>query len=271
MRCSRPLPELIRRLLVSALALPAAACELAVPLNHFDDGCPPGKQGPSGVRIEAASGTYCIDSTEVTNAQYQAFVAAATPGNVRLPMFCMGQTDFRPRNNTTGQVVQVPPGQENFPASQITWCDAYAYCTWAGKRLCGQIGGGAIAEGMYETNARLSQWYSACSKGGALMYPYGGTYNQPTCGGGGASAGSVPAPVGTRINCVGGYPGIYDMSGSLWEWADACDSNDLMASCHAYGGAFDSMAPADLSCAGVRYWGRTSTAMDIGFRCCTDL
>jgi formylglycine-generating enzyme required for sulfatase activity len=256
---------------VTSLTVPAYGCELAVPLNHYDDGCPPGKQGPTSVRIQTPTGAYCVDSTEVTREQYQAFLQVAPTVSVTLPAACATQTDFRPHDNTTGEIVQVPPGEEDFPASQVTWCDAYAYCAWAGKRLCGHIGGGAIAEGAPESNPALSQWFHACSKGGATAYPYGDAFDAMACGGGGGVAGSALGPVALRPRCVGGYDGLHDMSGSVWEWNDACDSNDKAGGCHAYGGAYDSTGAQDLACTAVRYWGRMSTAQDIGFRCCTDL
>jgi formylglycine-generating enzyme required for sulfatase activity len=252
----------------------ATGCELAVPLEHFDDGCPPGRHGPTSVRIPTSNsaahgGAFCIDSTEVTNAQYQEFLGAGSPGASALPMpACMGQTDFRPHDNM-GPVPFVP-GQENFPVVEVNWCDAYAYCAWAGKRLCGQIGGGALAEGNTETNPTLAQWYDACSKGGSLAYPYGNTFNTTICGGGGGAVGSTIGPVEVRPGCVGGYPGIYDMSGSVWEWNNVCASSNPGDFCHVYGGAFDSMPP-ELACKGERNWTRTSTAQNIGFRCCEDL
>jgi formylglycine-generating enzyme required for sulfatase activity len=73
-----------------------------------------------------------------------------------------------------------------------------------------------------------------------------------------------------RAGCVGGYPGIYDMSGSVWEWNDVCAGTNPGDFCHVYGGAFDSM-PSELACKGERNWTRTSTAQNIGFRCCEDL
>ncbi len=183
---------------------------------------------------------------------------------------CQGQTDFTPRDGN-GNAVTVAPGQENFPVVQVTWCDAYAYCTWAGKRVCGQIGGGQLAEGATESNASLAQWYAACSKGGSRAYPYGNAFDTTICGGGGAGAGSPIGPVGERTGCIGGYAGIHDMSGSVWEWNDVCDSNDPAGFCHTYGGAYDSIGPQELSCTGTRAWRRNSGMLNIGIRCCTDL
>ena len=161
------------------------------------------------MRIESDGGgdggvAYCIDTTEVTNADYQEFLAAAvTPASLQLPMpACQGQNDFIPRDGN-GNAVALVPGQENFPVDQVNWCDAYAYCTWAGKRLCGQIGGGPLAEGATEMNASLAQWYAACSRGGSRVYPYGDTFDTTTCGGGGAGAGSPIGPVAQRSGCVG--------------------------------------------------------------------
>jgi formylglycine-generating enzyme required for sulfatase activity len=253
----------------------AAGCELAVPLDHFDDGCPPGRHGPTSVRIPTSNsaahgGAFCIDTTEVTNAQYRQFLAAGLPAGTALPSACSGQTDFAPRDGQ-GNVVPFLPGQESFPVVQVNWCDAYAYCAWAGKRMCGQIGGGALAEGPTESNATLAQWYAACSRGGSLPYPYGNAYNMATCGGGGAGAGSPLGPVAVRARCVGGYPGIHDMSGNVWEWNDVCADDSAASFCHAYGGAFDSLMPPELACTGERNWTRSSGAMNIGIRCCEDL
>jgi formylglycine-generating enzyme len=262
--------------LVVAAAAGATGCELAVSLQHFDDGCPPGRHGPTSVRIPTSNsaahdGAFCIDSTEVTNSQYQEFLASgASPQSVALPAACAGQMDFQPRD-MNGNVVPFQPGQQDFPVVQVNWCDAYGFCEWAGKRMCGQIGGGPLAQGNTETNVTLAQWYDACTRGGAVTYPYGNTFSTTICGGGGAAAGSTIGPVAIRTGCVGGYPGIYDMSGSVWEWNDVCAGSNPGDFCHVYGGAFDSLAPMEFACAGERNWTRTSGAANIGIRCCEDL
>jgi formylglycine-generating enzyme required for sulfatase activity len=246
----------LRSAVVASLLL--SGCELAVSLAHFDDGCRPGR-GPTAVRVPTSSGRYCIDSTEVTRADYQDFLTAvASSAPPPPPAGCEGVTDFTPKKDWPAA-----PGTETYPVSQIDWCAASTYCAWAGKRLCGRIGGGAIAVGTPEHDPTQSEWTDACTRGGTRPYPYGGAYDPNACTG---DVGSV----GARPGCVGGYDGLHDMSGNVWEWTNACDSNQPGSFCHASGGAFDS-TPDEMACSGSpRAWTRTDGAANIGVRCCQD-
>jgi formylglycine-generating enzyme required for sulfatase activity len=253
----------LRSLVVVSLLL--CGCELAVNLAHFDDGCRPGR-GPTAVRVAASSssGHFCIDSTEVTRGDYQDFLSAvasspSSPSSVAaLPAGCEGVNDFTPKKDWPPA-----PGTETYPVSQVDWCSASAYCAWAGKRLCGRIGGGAVAVGNPEHDPAQSEWFDACTRGGTRAYPYGAAYDANACTGDVAS-------VGSRAACVGGYDGLHDMSGNVWEWTNTCDSTDPGSFCHASGGAFDS-TPDELACAATpRPWTRTSGAANIGIRCCQD-
>jgi len=69
----------------------------------------------------------------------------------------------------------------NYPVTQVDWCDAWGYCAAAGKHLCGRIGGGNTLQGYETGDAKKSEWYSACSKGGAQTYPYPGQYAGGRC------------------------------------------------------------------------------------------
>src|SRR5882762_10794278 len=58
------------------LASTLVACHLAVDTSNLEGGCPVRLAGPAMVKVDSASGAYCIDSTEVTNAHYKAFIDA---------------------------------------------------------------------------------------------------------------------------------------------------------------------------------------------------
>jgi sulfatase modifying factor 1 len=215
------------------------------------------------VKVTGAATPFCIDTTETTNAQYAQFVASGFAlSGAAVPLGCTAPIAATPTSNW-------PPlrGYENFPVSQVNWCQAFSFCAWAGKRLCGEIGGGALAK-VNRTSASDSQWFDVCSAGGTVTYPYGNTFSSTACGG--MAANSMTAIVRSHPQCVGGIPGVYDMSGSLWEWTDACDGNDPTQACDAMGGAFDS-TPSELVCASYRPWGRDAAAGNIGIRCCQDL
>jgi formylglycine-generating enzyme required for sulfatase activity len=229
------------------------------------DGCP-GTAGPASVIVTSTGGSYCVDSTEVTNTQFAAFLAAGySLAAASVPAGCEGFT--------SGTALVPPsdwpadPGAQNFPVRNLTWCQAYTYCIWAGKRLCGQIGGGPVA--MSGANdPTVSQWFNACSHGGSLAYPYGNTFSPSTCGG--ATQMSSLANVKMPAACIGGFPGLYNMSGNVYEWTDACSSNKVDGFCLARGGAWDS--PDDeLPCAHTHTWQRNLSNGNIGFRCCADL
>lgn len=247
----------MRRLVV--LVAIVSGCELAVSTSGLEGGCPH-RSGTAQIKVDTANGSYCIDVTEVTNAQYTPFVASGSmPG---APAGCEQATDPTPIDKWPPA-----PGSDKLPVVEVTWCQAYAYCAWVGKRLCGEIGGTALTENN-ATKPALSQWLYACTDGGANAYPYGNGFDPNACGG--QAVQSHIQEVGSQPGCVGGLPGLHDMSGNVWEWTDTCQNDQPTALCHALGGAFDGNQ-SDLACLGVRAWNRASGAANIGFRCCLDL
>lgn len=233
-------------------------------------GCPHG-HGPTMVQIP--NQPFCIDSTEVTNAQYASFVAAISDGYepADAGTQCSWNTQYQPLSSCAAAV----GGGVNQPITCVDWCDAYSYCAWAGKHLCG---GTDAATGPLDTAESViptqSQWELACSAKGTRNYPYGETFDQTACNLP-TTAGTL-SDVGSFKNCVGGYPGIFDMAGNAAEWVDACEDGGNAGSMHdncaelgdSYLNPHGDTNPG--GCPVKNYYPRGSTEPDVGFRCCAN-
>ncbi|PRQ09087.1 formylglycine-generating enzyme family protein [Enhygromyxa salina] len=232
--------------------------------------CPAGQadggMGPSMVELPEG---FCIDTTEVTRAQYSAWLETA-PSTSGQPSACAENQDFEP------SCAWPPPDHEaNYPVVCVDWCDARAYCEAAGKRLCGQIGGGG---GGYEfdsyADASVSEWHAACTAGGESEYSYGDEYDPLTCRGADAEDYTTWGfvEVGTLAGChsaVDPYSGVYDLSGNAAEWDNGCDGDEPDAPCRIRGGSFE-FNDVGLRCAmaGDLRWPRMRQVVSVGFRCC---
>jgi formylglycine-generating enzyme required for sulfatase activity len=255
-----------------------------------------GLAGPTMIELPApgGSGTFCIDHTEVTNRQYADFIATNPDVNAQ-PAFCKSwNTSFQPESlagtdncPNVAAVYDLQNRAQN-PIACIDWCDAYAYCKSVGKRLCGAFGGGAVAPGS-GSDAQKDEWYAACSAAGTLTYPYGNTFQPQACNTlDFGQTGSVR--VGLASTCTGTAPPsdfLYDMSGNVAEWEDACaasvGASDL---CYARGGFWNSYnpnpptgtmtsaacnaTPTALGSVSAVSLTRSRRSAEIGFRCCFD-
>jgi formylglycine-generating enzyme required for sulfatase activity len=235
-------------------AAPEAAIEGGAAADAGPDGACKGTKGPTPVRV----GTYCIDATEVKGRDYQEFLAAKAGDTSGQPAECAWNTSYQPSIDATG----------DNPVFGADWCDAYAYCAWAGKRLCGAIGGGPTPMANLN-NAFSSEWYRACSHDGERDYPYGNTRNPNACNGIDRDGGNGPVKVGSLPTCEGGYPGLFDMAGNLWEWESSCDPGGATAGCAIHGSSFASNDST--SCTSSRYIPRDRGGVnDVSIRCCSD-
>jgi sulfatase modifying factor 1 len=212
---------------------------------------------------------FCIDRTEVSNGAYQRFVDSA-PRVDQQASYCSFNTDFGFDVVTGPEVCRTRESDENYPATCIDWCDATAFCRSLGKHLCGHIGGGANPASALDDPA-ASEWFDACSRGGALDFPTG-EYDSGSCNG--AAQGPVPVSSGNGARCEGGYTGLVHMSGNIREWENSCSGETGPGdTCLTRGGAFDSLSPDatefdEVRCDLLDPRRRDDTDFTIGFRCC---
>jgi formylglycine-generating enzyme len=255
----------------------ASADDAFVPPNDSgggDSGLPcPGTAGPTMLRVGAATNSFCIDTTEVTVAQYKAFLAAKGGDVTGQPVECAWNATYAPGFSGTDEI----------PQTGVDWCDARAFCAWSGKHLCGKVVGGKAVGAIADSelgNIEVHAWFVACTAQGQLRYPYGSLLRAGACNLLDADAGKT-LPVRTMTGCQGGYPGLYDMVGNVWEWfdgptypPDAGPGVDAGASPQrdqvlAKDGSFSTAGTID--CRGDGRGGtRDLRAADIGFRCCAE-
>lgn len=237
-----------------------------------------GKQSPPAIRVGDPDNTFCIDATEVTNGDYAQFLAANVPVTAGQPGVCQWNTTFTPTPLIPPDADAAPP-PANFPVVNVDWCDAFAYCAWAGKYLCGSVANGhkigpVTQDGL--SDFKSHQWLLACSAEARLRYPYGGTFDPTQCNLADLDAGGLIEAGSPR--CIGGYEGLHDMIGNAWEWFDgpcqtdagAPDAGAAADQCIIKGGSFaDEGASFDcrLDLTGIR---RDFHGTNVGFRCCSD-
>ena len=135
---------------------------------------------------------FWIDRYEVTNGQYQAFLDATKH---RAPLY---RTDSRFSGSSR-------------PVVGVSWHDAEAYCSWAGKRLPSEAEWEMAVRG---TESRIFPWGNAF-EGARLNWRGHADYARdpdPSTDGY-----SFTSPVGSYAEGVSVY-GIHDMLGNVWEW-----------------------------------------------------
>lgn len=250
-----------------------------------------GKAGAQMVLLSAPGGSaYCIDTIEVTQAQYAQFLksSTATPGSEH-PR-CADNRSYEPNVGPSYPYeprdcdlsLWTPDATPEKPVVCVDWCDAVAYCQWAGKHLCGKVGGGDLAIDQAD-DPTSSEWFNACSSGGTFAYPYGDKYEPQTCLGADRTnqshAGdpvSAVGPASEHRACVGkagGNASIVDLSGSVEEWTDECTwyatSEGGGWLCALRGG--DYLSDADgLACKLTSRRNIGATSAHFGFRCCSE-
>ena len=231
---------------------------------------------------------YWITRTEVTVEQYQAFLKDAGDD-----WSWGGDCTWKSPDDTGVGGVSDPAAEEDpcsmaaasaesgaFRASKpircVDWCDAQAFCQWAGMELCGGLSTG----GVVRPSDVPDEWGQACAAP-KESYPYGPKPESEACNIGLDSnqcfeilsqSNCAPTDVDTFDECES-PPGNMDMLGNVAEWALQCGNSvppDLpKEKCQTRGGSFED----DLTdvCKTVKNVQRDAREATLGVRCCDQL
>lgn len=225
---------------------------------------------PDGMRrvYSAEAYFYCIDVAEVTNEEYLAFSERYTSASVMASSACANNPSLVPDTDCSTALTDVP--SRKLPVVCVDYCDAEAYCTIKGKRLCGRVGGSMNDPGD-NVNAAASEWFAACTGPSMTVYPYGDAASADKCNSSGyAPADMGPRDLATMSECEGGFVGVYNMSGNVAEWEWSCSSSASNATCSTRGGSFKD-GPYEVRCSGSISRSRHEASEEVGFRCCANL
>lgn len=221
--------------------------------------CPTGR-GPAMARVGAAGDGACVDRTEVSVDDYAAFLAAGAFVPEAGARACAGRATFVPASWPP------PPGRGASPVTGVDYCEAEAFCAWAGKALCGARGGGPL-DARRVGEPAVDLWTFACGGEAPAAFPYGPAYVPRACNGVDREAGA-PWPVGSQAACANDETAPRDLSGNVWEWTAACERDGTDDDpCWVRGGAFNAPA-AELGCTARRLEARGRGDETVGFRCC---
>ena len=216
---------------------------------------------------------FAIDATEVTRAQYAAWLATnpSTDGQAGL---CSWNASFTPDATCMAEsFVCQGTGCANHPQPCVDMCDAAAYCAAVGKRLCGGISGGPVSSTAVDLSLNIaskSQWYNACTSNGVNQFTYGNSAVWGNCNDY-LSFSKTTVPVASMPECqspIPGYAGVFDLIGNLSEWEDNCYGSAGQADmCTPRGFSFGGGAAMPV-CNQYTYANRAAAYATIGFRCC---
>ncbi len=207
---------------------------------------------------------YCIDRFETTTREHDIFLLEVQAGNVT-PEQPSPACDGNERLRQVGNFCPDGLNDADLAVNCVDWCDAYAYCAYKGKRLCGAIGtGGPVPMNGPFPGSITDEWEYACSEGGRRNVPYLADNVTPDADDicschfprhwepchpdatecamceGASSSNNAPGPSDGYPSCEGGYPGLFNMVGNVGEWTNRCDGEGPDALCVTRGGSVGS-------------------------------
>lgn len=264
-------------------------CVRSLERTHPCAGLPRAKQDSRGLgalhRVDLPSGAcFWIDRTEVTVEAYRRWLDEVASADVMWRKDCgwkQSRTELSATNPETACDEPLSPRDhdpfaDRKPVRCVDFCDAAGFCSWADKRLCGDIVDGGISD----PRGSLREWSQACTNGTATVYPWGDDVTDAECRALEEGAESCvardavcgPDIVGEARGCSS-RAGAVDLLGNVAEWSLACvnapaDAGPEPRACLALGGSFEQPLQ---SCALQRVEQSDARLRDVGFRCCADL
>jgi sulfatase modifying factor 1 len=255
------------------------------PCNVLPSSKPDPKNLATLVLSKQPDGTcYWIDQTEVSVQQYNQFLAD-TSRPVTWDPACLPwkTTPSNPAAETndpctvsTTKAESGEPFGATKPIRCVDWCDARAFCNWAGMDLCS----GYDADGVVTPQDLPDQWGGACSAN-AQQYVNGSFPVYGLCNVG-LDAGQCLAILG-QYSCapadVTSFPGCtspcgaINMVGNVAEWVLQCGFTadggpvGMGSLCQYRGGSFSGDLVGQ-TCYGLNSYSRATRKRDLGLRCC---
>ena len=252
--------------------------------------CPKELPGPLLVPLPGPNGKfYCMDQRETTWSEYETFAKAKGSDVSGQPKYCAWNKSYMPTLREPGNdsPMLVECRQETYkamladgslPAYCVDFCDAWAYCTSVGKRLCREADSPDPSEPLQVTfeqqkqhaKSLNSEWTNACTQGGKTKYAYGDTLEADKC----IDKAWLDAKKSLSITnlqsrtCHGTIPPfnhLFDLDGSVSEWVDSCDGTNC-----AVRGASPFIVPPPHDCRVTRLSRREYQGPGKSIRCCAD-
>lgn len=209
LKLNRMNPEALKAQKISNLAEDRSKDMIEIKAGTYILGNDRGNHDERPLRKVESPG-FWMDKYEVTCAQYQQFLEAVRKHGHK---WCHPNEpqhkDHTPYHTYAWALRfswvggQPPKGMLNSPVVLVDWFDAYAYASWAGKRLPTE-----------------NEWEIAARGGDGREYPWGNTFSMEKC-----NVGDQPVAVGLYPDGVSPW-GIHDMAGNVSEWtATAYEAN----------------------------------------------
>lgn len=235
-------------------------------MESIEDECNTVKrQGARMVKRTFDGVEYCIDATETSNAEYSEFLASG-PDAADQPTLCIENTVFEPGPPSATSSAQedaealVKHTDPKRPVRTVDWCDATAYCEWAGKRLC-------KADAHLETLGPVpppGEWDNACTDAGRRI---------EACA---VSMCGRDEPV-ADAKCLDDTGELFGFCGGPGEWLDGCiqdvfggpDVMCMIAGVSDFGLPVRSNVESG-SCASFAFQYPTNRVPMATIRCCAD-